>query len=136
MGTILNKYDVAKTNTGTPEHLNMYAYDVCGAGSVVRGIEELREGKNVSFAICDRLPEGSGNWPTVREIITFCPVPKRACIRFAGEDGQPMSGGSSTVHGLGSVDFKGDVKDLNPVVMAAHLTEVLAHKTSWYFLLK
>ena len=132
----LNKQHVVLSETGTPAPLNIYAADVCGPGAVVRAVRELRAGLPAAFAVCDRLPEGSGNWPTVREIIRFAPMPGAACIRYAGEDGKPDSIGSSTVYGCGSLDILGEAADLDPVTVAAHLAAVLASKTHWYFLLK
>lgn len=131
----LLEHEVAKTETGTPEHLNMYAEDVHGPGAIVRAVRELRAGRSVAFAICTRFPEGSGSPPMVKKTIRFAPMPGSACVRYAGEGRRPDGAGSSTVHGCGSIYDKGSTADLNPVVMAAYLSAVVSSQSYWYFLL-
>ena len=135
-GKLLLETDVAKTETGTPDLLNMYAGDIKGPGAIVRAGRELRAGRGVAFAVTDRLPAGSAAKPVIREVVRFVPMPGRASIRYAGEGGAPYSPGSSTVYGCGSVDTRGAVRDLDPVTVAACLSHVLARKTAWYFLLR
>ena len=114
----------------------MYADDIHGPGAVIRAVRELQAGNAVAFAICDRLPEGSGNPPVLRETIRFQGMPGAACLRYCGEDGKPDAGGSSTVHGCGSCDNAGSVADLDPTRLAATLGCILAGKSHWFFLLK
>lgn len=131
----LKDTEVARTKTGTPEELNMYADDVCGAGSVVRAVEELCAGRPVAWAVCERPPEDSGSRTMVRDVVRLAPMPGRACVRFVGTDGRPDGAHSSTVHGCGSMDVRGSVRDLDPVNMAARIAAMLARSGGWFFLL-
>jgi hypothetical protein len=124
--------DCIKTLTGTPEQYAMYAYDIQGPGAVVRAVNDIRAGLTVRFAVCTRL-DGSGDIPEIKETLVFSGAPGFACLRFCGENDNPMGPGSHTVHGCGTLDNRGDVADLDPLEMVANITQVLARKSDWYF---
>lgn len=132
----LHENEVARTENGTPESLNMYALDVCGPGAVVRAVRDLRAGRPAAFAVCVRDPDGSGAAPLVVEVVRVVPMPGRACLRLAGEGGRPDGPGSSTVHGCGSIYDQGSAASLDPVTVAAYMSALLARRGDWFFLLK
>jgi hypothetical protein len=54
-GDSLTNANVFQTRTGTPPHLNLYAFDVCGVGAVVHGIKDALDGTKVVFAAATRI---------------------------------------------------------------------------------
>ena len=132
VGAVLQNSDVIQSKSGTPEELRMYAADVHGPLALVNAAEDLLAGKHVAFAICSRGPEGSGDVPKIEELISLA-IPKGyRCIRYCGENGNPMGVNSSTVYGSGSVDIRGkyEPKDL-PLIVAAIACAVA--RNPWYF---
>ena len=131
MGRTLTNEQCIKNDVGTPDGLNMYADDVCGAGAIVRGVGDLLAGQVVSFAVCKRDPGHAV--PEIMNIVTVAAMPDRACVRYCGEGGRPDGAGSSTVHGCGSVYAKGTVADLDPLRIVAALSFNLTCKGKWIF---
>ena len=127
----LNPALVARTQTGTPEALNMYAYDVQGPGGIVRGVDQILNGDKVTFAACSRR---DGDPPMVEQIITCQAMPGAACVRVCGENHKPDAPGSHTI--VGSIDTPGSVADIDPRLIAAKLTYSLTCFGNWIFLLK
>lgn len=131
IGRRLRDEDLIRTEDGTPEHLNMYADDVCGAGAIARAVKDLLGGGRASFAICEREPPHVV--PLVKEVINWAPMPGRACIRWCGEGGNPDGAGSQTLHGCGSVYTKGNVADLDPLRVCAVMSATLFKRGRWIF---
>ena len=134
----LTNTEVIETKNGTPAHLSMYAADVHGPGAVVRAVHELIAGEvaSVAFAVCDRLPEGSGSEPEIKKIIRWARMPGAACVRYCGEDGKPDSAGSHTLIGCGNVDIVGTISDLDAMQVVAAMVNELAQRSYWYYRLR
>jgi hypothetical protein len=125
--------ETVKTETGTPDHLALYAMDVHGPGAVVRAVGALRKGRRVAFAICTR---DGANAPTVKNILALAPIKGRAVVRRCGQDLTALGPESWTVRGCGSLDRRGEVTDLPETDMVAYIIAALYEVGRCFFLIE
>ena len=115
------------TETGTPDRLKLYAWDVASIGKYPRAAEILRNGGLAWFAICERKPAGGGVPPVVVELVGFGVGDvedddghSEQCVRFVGENNDPNGAGSHSLiaswYGPAAID-KAHVS----AALAAHL---------------
>ena len=127
----LTREMVAESNTGTPEHLSMYAYDVTGPAAIAIAAKMcVLHGRTVRVAACVK---DGGEPPVIKEIFEWATVPGYKVVRYCFE-GNPNGAESHTLHG--SVDEKGDPTEMDVVEVAAKMTWVLACSGNCAFRLK
>lgn len=54
-GDVLTNDNVFQNRTGTPPHLNLYAFDVCNIGAIAHGIKDALDGAKVVFVAATRI---------------------------------------------------------------------------------
>jgi len=118
----LTKDMVAKTTSGTPDHLAMYANDVTGPSAVAIAAKMcVLHGRKVRLAACNKK---GGEDPEVVEIFEFGTVPNRKCVRYCGENGNPLGAGSHTLYG--DAEEQGDCDAIDVVEVATKMAWAVA----------
>ena len=120
---------VIKTATGTPAELNMYAYDVTGAGAVAAAAKACLAGENVRLVSCQKVGHDA---PVIKEHFEFATIPGVKVVRHCASKGDPKGG--STMYG--SIDDKGDPSTMDVVEVATTMAFRLTRTGNCVFRLK
>ena len=124
IGTVLTNEHVT-TETGTPDNLRRFAFDVCGPGAVVRGVRKLFQGETVRFALCQK-DRGDGAPPKIEDVWTVRLTESQNAARYT----TLRDPGEATCAGMVISPDK-----LTPEIVIAELAWRLATVSPWSFLL-
>ena len=131
MKTLTNDM-VIKTKTGTPQAMNMYAYDVVGAGAVAAAAHDCVAGESVRLAVCKREPSDAK--PKIVTTVEWALSSDGISVRYCTA-GNPEGAGSHRL--CGSWPEGKGYRDLDVAEVAAHMMSALdSMGGSWIFRLK
>ena len=122
VGVIVSRAWV-KTETGTPDDLELWRFDVSGFGKYPLAVRRLLRGECVWFAVCQRGPNAAP--PVVQSVAGFGMAnlddddgEATRCCRYLGEGGNPLGANSSSL----IASWHGDIASDGEHVAAALAT--------------